>query len=368
MIGSHNHGVPKKRSGKARKKRGKNRGNWSNKATQTKTPSKTSWVLETTMEIRDGAMDDLVKAFESNMAKKKINPDHHFDLSFRSKKDVQTIKVPGRCMKGGKFFKSFVGSSATLRSHEDFKDFQGEIKIQKDRTGDLYMIVLKKVTSVERQVNSNDLKVAALDPGVRTFNTSIDSDGGVLEFSPGDISRIHRLCHYNDVLQSKAFDKNTYRSRSRYRMMKAWHRSIKRIKDLVSDVHRKSVNLLCCKCDVIFLPKFETSTMCNRAGRRISKKTARAMMTWSHFRFKELLKSKALERDGSIVVDVTEAYTSKTCSCCGIINTKLGSSKVFKCRNCSTTMDRDVNGARNILFKSCCSNKMDISFPVVVHQ
>ncbi|CAM9246202.1 unnamed protein product, partial [Hapterophycus canaliculatus] len=44
-------------------------------------------VLETPMEIRDGAMDDLVKAFESNMAKKKINPDHHFDLSFRSKKD-----------------------------------------------------------------------------------------------------------------------------------------------------------------------------------------------------------------------------------------------------------------------------------------
>ena len=367
VIGSHNHGVPKKRTGKAKRKRGKNRGNWSNKSGKIRTTSKTSWVLETPMEIRDGVMDDLVKAFESNLAKKKINADHRFDLSFRSRKNVQTIKIPGRCMKDGKFFKSFVGTTSPLHSHEEFKDFKGEVKIQKDRTGDFYMIVLNNVTSAERRVNVNDLKVTALDPGVRTFNTSIDSEGRVLEFAPGDISRIYRLCHYNDLLQSKAFDSEKYKSRSRYRMRKAWHRSIKRIKDLVSEVHRKSVNLLCSRYDLIFLPKFESSTMCNRAGRRISKKTARAMMTWSHFRFKELLKAKALET-GSIVVDVTEEYTSKTCSCCGTINTRLGSSKVFRCSNCSTTMDRDVNGARNILFKSCCSNNMDITFPVLVDQ
>jgi len=66
VIGSHNHGVSKKRTGKAKRKRGKNRGNWSKKTGMTVINSKTSWVLETPMEIRDGAMDDLVKAFESN--------------------------------------------------------------------------------------------------------------------------------------------------------------------------------------------------------------------------------------------------------------------------------------------------------------
>ena len=40
--------------------------------------------------------------------------------------------------------------------------------------------------------------------------------------------------------------------------------------------------------------------------------------------------------------------TSKMCSICGNIKEDLGGNKVYKCTNCKTVMDRDVNGARNI--------------------
>jgi putative transposase len=49
---------------------------------------------------------------------------------------------------------------------------------------------------------------------------------------------------------------------------------------------------------------------------------------------------------------VTEEYTSSTCSRCGHLHTGLGSSEVFRCPSCSQEIDRDVNGARNIMINT----------------
>ncbi|CAG8820724.1 12399_t:CDS:1, partial [Gigaspora margarita] len=44
-------------------------------------------------------------------------------------------------------------------------------------------------------------------------------------------------------------------------------------------------------------------------------------------------------------------YTSKTCGFCGYVYRKLGGSKIFHCPECKTELDRDINGARNILLR-----------------
>jgi putative transposase len=48
---------------------------------------------------------------------------------------------------------------------------------------------------------------------------------------------------------------------------------------------------------------------------------------------------------------VNEAYTSKVCTNCGNYKKDLGSAKVYNCKKCKAIIDRDVNGARNILLK-----------------
>ena len=53
---------------------------------------------------------------------------------------------------------------------------------------------------------------------------------------------------------------------------------------------------------------------------------------------------------GIKVIIVNEAYTSKTCSACGLIH-KIGSKSVLKCE-CGLTIDRDLNGARGIFLKN----------------
>ncbi|WP_446342318.1 zinc ribbon domain-containing protein [Coleofasciculus chthonoplastes] len=45
-------------------------------------------------------------------------------------------------------------------------------------------------------------------------------------------------------------------------------------------------------------------------------------------------------------------YTSKTCSKCGNIHTKLGGNKQFVCPSCGHAIGRDINGAFNILLKA----------------
>lgn len=333
--------------------------------------SNTSWVLETPSNIRDCAALDLYKAYDTNFKKLKTNPQHRFDITFRSRRDVQVIKIPGKYIKNGFIFPSFCGKEK-LKGFEDWASYNGEVIIQKDLCGDFFACVSEMVESHSREINQQRLRVVALDPGVRTFNTCVDSEGNVTEFAPGDVGRIYRLCHHADLLQSKAFDQSR-NSMQRYRMRRAWHRALKRVRDVVSDVRNKSVKHLCANYDVIFLPEFETSKMVNRAKRRISSKASRGMMTWSHYKFKELLKTTAI-REGVKVVIVTEEYTSKTCSCCGALHHSLGKSKVFKCPSCRRVIDGDENGARNILLKSCMENEVSLSwvekgvYPQINHE
>lgn len=57
-----------------------------------------------------------------------------------------------------------------------------------------------------------------------------------------------------------------------------------------------------------------------------------------------------------MVVLVDEAFTTKTCCCCGKINNNVGCSETFKCSTCKTTIGRDVNAAKNILLKGIIKN------------
>lgn len=66
-----------------------------------------------------------------------------------------------------------------------------------------------------------------------------------------------------------------------------------------------------------------------RRSRVINNKTARGMLNWGHFRFRQLLLSKSREYPSCKVVICDEHYTSKTCGACGFVYRDLGGRKVF---------------------------------------
>ena len=87
-----------------------------------------------------------------------------------------------------------------------------------------------------------------------------------------------------------------------------------------------------------------------RAGRKIRSKTARMMLSFRHYEFKRRLLWKAWQR-GALVVEVSEAYTSKTRSWDGAIKTNLGGAAVIRDES-GFGMDRDVNVARGIFLRA----------------
>lgn len=209
------------------------------------------------------------------------------------------------------------------------------------RYGEWYLAMPYKTNRVPYGGTAHD--VVAVDPGVRTFATFFSTrECGKL--GEHDIGRIYRLCFFLDDLYSRASSAGEQRKR---RMLRAASRIRKKIKNLVAELHKKTAHYLTSSYRAILLPVFATRDMVRKATRRIRSKTARAMMTWSHYQFKVRLRAKALER-GCEVIEVSEAYTSKTMPDGSLRD--LGGRESFEWEG--HRIDRDLHGARNILLRA----------------
>ena len=192
----------------------------------------------------------------------------------------------------------------------------------------------------------NQARVVALDPGGRSFLTWYCADS-VGKIGEGAFFRIQRLCERLDDLLSRAAKSP---SRKRRNMRLAANRMRLRIENLVQELHRQAARFLIDNFDVILLPGFETSEMMEHGRRRIRSKTVRNLLSLAHYRFKLFLRGKAVEA-GTIVLDVDEAYTSKTVSWTGEVLENLGGTSVVVAQD-GERMDRDYNGARGIYLRA----------------
>jgi putative transposase len=354
------------------------------------------WLAEVPYKIREQATDDVYKAQKANLARKKNDPKHRkwtFKFKNRRNPSAWTIGVVSQAFNlasveprpetrkprrdGAAFDECGVRDWTRLRLFRDrnnaLGDFwaveaippgvlsgkkgicaiQRDCRITMDGLGRFYLCVPIPVTKRAPAKPAEDRSVVALDPGVRAFQTyySPEEHGSYAE---GDFSRVFSLCKKIDRDASLQATDPSMRSACATRQMRARHR----IRNLVDEVHKKVSLDLVTRFDTVLIPEFKSKDMVQRRredGRRrcINSKTARSMLTWAHYRFKERLKHKASEHGKEVVV-VTEEYTSKTCGKCGFVNAKF-SSKTFKCASCGVEMDRDANGARNIFLKQLAS-------------
>lgn len=312
-------------------------------------PDIPSWTQEVPYDVRDEAMTDFIKAFSIQKMLVKQGKRKCFTMKFRSKRRDQSIVIRPNHWKPRHFFDPNNFAGTLLRSAEPLPNtLEFDSRLIRDKCGHFFFCLLLPLDDHLSHTPENE--VIALDPGVRTFMTGYDPSGKILEIGAKDMTRIYRLCDTMDDLQSR-FQKPTTKARKRYRLKRAWKRLQMRVRHLIDEVHKKTTLALVKSYKAVLLPKFETSQMVKKAKRKIRSKTARGMLTWAHYRFQQRLIDKTREYRQCTVVIVDESYTSKTCGACGHIHQKLGGNKVFKCPSCGVKLDRDVNGARNILLK-----------------
>ena len=258
--------------------------------------------------------------------------------------------------KGGPFkFGSFQAKDKIFKGNrykEIFRDKKGDVLepkhdcfIHRDRYNRYYLI-----TPYKEKVKKTPKKgIVSIDPGLRKFLSTFSPDG---EFGfLGENCRerlwglLEKIDHYDRELNKEGL--NPKHKRTLRRRKTAVYR---KMSDLKKELHDKTIAYLTDRYKTILLGKLNVSHLTGRKRRSLRTKETRSLLTLAHCEFRTKLAHKCREKSVILGV-VNESWTSKTCTGCGLINRHLGGSEVFNCRKCPTKIDRDLNGARNILIK-----------------
>lgn len=307
-------------------------------------PNHMKFLLDTPKSLRDSAISDLSEAYKSNFSIKAKNPTHTFDLKFKSKKDNQSITITSEQLRSWdvekkefRMFPTFLRDKIKFHVHKNRNvpdTISYDCKLQMSRLGKFSLTIVFHEPPCDSQAGS---KVCSLDPGVKTFQTIYSPTPGICyKVGDADMSRIFRLC--------KHLDKPISCKKAKLRLRE-------KIRNLVTEVHCKTVHFLLSKFNEIILPSFDVSHMVKKQNRKIRSKTVRQMLSWRHYGFKQRL-LLAAEKRGVKVHIHGEQYTSKACTHCRNIKHNLGGARIYKCTECHLKADRDCCGARNIFIKN----------------
>ena len=297
------------------------------------------WANSTPYQVKATAVFDACKAISN--AKQKFRKEGKFqEVKFRSKRNPnQSIGIPKSAVKRNGVYVTLLGK---IKFSEYVKEVKYDCRLVRE-SGRFYLVIPedKNISTPDNQRNG----IVALDPGIRTFQTFY-SEQLVGEVGSKDIGRINRLCYHLDRLMSKI---SQTKGKRKWRMRRAASRLRFRIKNLISEIHNKLALFLCKTFDYVVIPKFEVQQMASK----LNSSVARAMYTWSHYRFRMHLKSKC-QQYSVAYIEQCEAYTSKTCSNCGKLH-NIGNKKTLSC-TCGCIIDRDINGARGIFLRALEDN------------
>src|SRR6185312_16894190 len=173
-----------------------------------------------------------------------------------------------------------------------------------------------------------------IDLGLESFATLAD---GTMIHNPRCYRRAERRLKTAQRRVSRR-KKGSNRRRNAVKLLAKAHQKVRRQRQ---DFQQKAALALVQQFDTIYHEDLQVANMLK--NHHLAKSIADA--GWSAFL--SILAAKAAYA-GRRVVAVPPAYTSQTCSGCGIVVQKGLSVRWHSCPNCGTSLHRDHNAARNI--------------------
>lgn len=318
-----------------------------------------AWQKEIPFDTRQLAISDALKAFKTSMALKKKGHVERFQLGYRARSDPkQSFWVNKAAFKKWRLFPTRLkGKKGQLRfSPKDWMWLQQKLPdgpqhntLIQNYNGAWYVVVTYETP--DKPADNAPFSEIALDPGVRVFQTGYSPQGVILKCGEERVRLLKRMHEKIDRLQS-ARAGVTKGSRTKHTLRRRILKTFRQIHDQVQDLHNQTAAFLVNNFQTILLPTFETGKMVeNVESRKINNATVRTLQCLSHYRFRTKLQDMCARRGRDLYL-VGEEYTSMTCTQCGHLHRSLGGSKVYHCSSCGLEMDRDLQGARNILLKN----------------
>jgi putative transposase len=308
----------------------------------------TEWISDIPYDVRQNAIVSVLGALESAKTNVRNGHQKHFELHFLTKKSKKDICYfpDGAIKKGFRIAPTRLKKKSRLKFRKKMRrwlnrqTFKGGFSVQRNQANQYYLGLRCKPGAVKYKKEGDARRnMVSLDPGVCIFQTYYSEDECGLIGGDYLLKKLHkRLDHLTRV---KSTNKKTrYHIKRRCSLLRI------KITNIIRDLHWKTASFLTKNFKTILIPTFKTQQMAMKSQ---NPKLNRNMITMAHFTFKERLKYMG-KKHGSVIIDCSEAWTTATCGNCGKIQEIKG--REYKCRACAMHINRDVNGARNILIRS----------------
>jgi transposase len=335
--------------------------------------------------IKKPAPDESLKAIirmfcshlSDNRDRKVKDKDFVFEMKYKDGIKTSILPIGARNISGNGIFPNSLGKNKSARMNEILKNYalKNECLLIHDKIMNNYHIQItfkKEIKNVGKRK-----KIVALDPGEKIFLTfySLENHGKLGDNMRDMILKARRRISKLQSIIDNDKNKKGHKIRNRSKLKKEINKLYKRIKGYVNEVHKKAAKYLCENYENIILPDFQTKPMISnnkikvekeriekiedgeerkkeflgmRKNARLSNEVKFVLQMQSHYSFKQYLKAKAKEY-GTKVYNINESYTSQACTNCGRLS-KEYENRIKIC-TCGKSIDRDLNGSRNILMK-----------------
>lgn len=269
---------------------------------------------------------------------------------FKSKKDKQSALFPLNAISKRNTFEQrkitltqsfkdikFRCSDLYFKRLQTYKDKIRSATISKTKSGNYFLSILIDIPQDEIVKFKQTGESVGIDLGVKDF--VITSDGEVFgnkHFLKKEEQKLKKL---QRQLSKKVKGSNNH-NKARIKLAKAFEHLINQKENYIHSI----VNELLRYYDTIYMEDLNVSGMLK------NHKLAKAIQEVGFYRFKSVLLDKSIN-NGKKVVFVNRFYpSSKTCSYCGYVYKGLTlDEREWKCPQCGTKHDRDLNAAMNIL-------------------
>ena len=305
------------------------------------------WEVNTPKEVRATAVNDVCKAYKTGRANVKAGNIRFFNVSFKKKSsNDQCIGIQKQSIKvKDSHFEIYNRRLKPIKMGKRTKNIKIDCDCRLVKQKNRYFLCIPIKTKTK--VNDGYTRIVGIDPGVRKFMTTFSDTSSKEYRQRRDL--LERLNAKIDLLKSKRMRHLKQSQRNGYYKKSINKYEIKK-ENLIDQIHWQTITSLTKTNDVIFYGDIKSHDIVKRYNNR---HLNREIMDLKFFKFKERLKHKCLELN-KVFIAVNECYTSKTCTNCGTLN-DVKSSETYKCSSCKITIDRDINGARNILLKGLVS-------------
>lgn len=336
-------------------------------------------------------LTDEVRAFCSNLkscfSNLKNGNIKHFEMSEKKNNNTKCILIPKPSVNKNGFYTSIL-KKMKMQKIKNINLMESDCRLLYDKIKKEFTLLVP--TTVKIKNIENREKIVALDPGEKIFQTFYGTEtyGYLGSDMRKPILEIEKKIRKIQRILSKGLNKRGQRIRNKKRLHKKLDEYYKKINNKVKDLHNKTALYLCQNYEKIIIPTFETQKMVKNEmkrkiretkkekikgcelkeeikkilndynkKRRLNGRTKFVLNMLSHYKFREHLLNKSQEY-GSEVIIMTEEYTSQTCTFCGRISNNY-KNREKECEKCGKKINRDINGARNILIKSISERSSD---------